>query len=81
MEIWKPGDTIRVRSWGSMLNEFGACGGINTPRARFVNGMSYLCGKSVEVPDSYYDNDAGLIAIDGWLMGAEMFVGHGKLDI
>lgn len=81
MEIWKPGDTIRVRSWGSMLNEYGAYGGINTPTARFVYGMRYLCGKSVEVPDSHYGNDAGPIVVDGWLMGAEMFVGHGKLDI
>lgn len=81
MDVWKPGDKIRVRSWKSMLNEFGAYVGINTPRMRFVNGMRYLCGKSVEVPDSYCDNVIGVIDIDGWLLGAEMFVGHGKFEI
>lgn len=81
MEIWKPRNTIRVRSWQSMLNEFGAYGGINTPRVRFANCMRYLCGKSVEVPDSYYNNDTELIVIDGWLLEAEMFVGHGKFEI
>lgn len=81
MEIWKPGDTIRVRSWNSMLNEFGGYGGIDAPTARFVYGMSYLCGKSVEVPDSYYNNAIGVIGIDGRLLGAEMFVGHGKFEI
>lgn len=83
MEIWKPGDTIRVRSWESMFNEFGAYSTriICTPRVQFVDGMSYLCGESVEVPDSYDDNIAGVINIDGWLLGAEMFVGHGRFKI
>lgn len=83
MEIWKPGDTIRVRSWKSMFNEFGAytTRSIDTPRVRFVDRMSYLCGESVEVPGSYDDYVAGMINIDSWLLGAEMFVGHGKFEI
>lgn len=83
MEIWKPGDTIHVRSWKSMFNEFGAytTRSIDTPRVKFVESMSYLCGESVEVPGSYDDNVAGVINIDGWLLEAEMFVGHGRFKI
>ena len=77
---FKVGDKVKVRSWESMVAEFGLDGeDIDNPDYCFVRDMKQYCGKCVTIsrcPNDYYDieEDGGQWSWDDTMF--ENVVGH-----
>lgn len=77
MDRYKPGDTVKIRSWDSMKNEFGVnqWGAIDM-NIVFVPHMRRNCGKIMRISCYEFDNLGYLLQnTDPFVFSLDMFVG------
>lgn len=76
VRTYKVGDMVLIRSFSSMLNEFGAneFGSIET-KIYFLRGMESLCGTNKKITHVFSGEDAKVGG--GWYVSPDMIVGGG----
>lgn len=55
----QPGDTVTIRTWDDMAEEYGLneSGEIKTPRITILKSMKRFCGNSYVVKEVHYTSD------------------------
>lgn len=76
VRIYKVGDMVLIRSFSSMLNEFGT-NGLGSIRTRicFLKTMASLCGTCKKI--TYVPSEIDAITSDDWFISSDMIVGGG----
>lgn len=76
MRVYEVGDRVLIRSFLSMLNEFGTDGfGSIKTRIRFLETMAPLCGSREKI--AYVSSEEGATTYDYWFISPDMIVGGG----
>lgn len=76
VRTYKVGDVVLIRSFSSMLNEFGTDGlGSIKTRICFFETMAPLCGSREKI--AYVSSEEGATTYDYWFISPDMIVGGG----
>lgn len=78
MISYRLGEAVTIRTWDSMVNEYGLCGNSIDVDILFTPSMRHLCGTTF-IPTGKHSNNSFIIEPENRAITANMLVGGGRI--